>query len=138
MEDAYTIIHHLIIVFRVLQKHQFFVKKSKCSFGQQEIEYLGHLVSQNGVSTDPSKVQCKLDWPTPKTVLRGFLGLTGYYRRFVKDHGKIASPLTNLLKKDQFQWTNIAKQSFQTLKKAMTCTPVLALPDFTKGVFGCG
>jgi hypothetical protein len=83
---------------------------------------------------DPKKIEAMQDWPHPKTLksLRGFLGLIGYYRKFVKNYGKIAAPLTALLKKISFTWTPVTAQAFQTLKMAMCTTPVLALSDFTK------
>lgn len=81
---------------------------------------------------DPKKVDAVLHWPIPKSIkaLRGFLGLTGYYRKFVKDYGKIAKPLTDLLKKGAFNWSAAATESFNALKDALTHSPVLTLPDF--------
>jgi hypothetical protein len=94
---------------------------------------LGHLVGKDGIRVDPKKIEAMQDWPHPKTLksLRGFLGLIGYYHKFVNNYGKIAKPLTPLLKKNSFTWTPAATQAFQTLKMAMCTTPVLALLDFT-------
>jgi hypothetical protein len=91
--------YHLTVVLNILKNHQLFAKKSKCSFGCQEIEYLGHLISKNRVRADPKKNESMLNWPFPSTLksLRGFLGLTGYYRKFIKGYGSIAAPLTSLL-----------------------------------------
>jgi hypothetical protein len=125
---------HVDQVLSLLSQHQLFLKQSKCSFGASEVEYLGHLVGKDGVRVDPKKIEAIQDCLHPKNlkILRGFLGLTGYYRKFIKNYGKIAASLTALLKKNSFTWTPVAAQAFQTLKTAMCTTPVLALPDFTK------
>jgi hypothetical protein len=108
-------------VLHLLSQHQLFLKQFKCVFGASEVEYLGHLVGKDGVRVDPKNIEAMQDWSHPKTLkrLHGFLGLTGYYRKFVKNYGKIAAPLTALLKKNSFTWTPVVAQSFQTLKMAM-------------------
>jgi len=128
-------LQHVQLVFDLLRQHQFKVRLSKCSFAKNQLNYLGHVLSDQGVSTDPSKISDVKNWPTPTNVkeLRSFLGLTGYYRRFVRNFGMIAKPLTELLKKgNMFVWTPITDQAFQQLKAALISSLVLALPDFAQ------
>jgi hypothetical protein len=121
-------------VLHLLSQHQLFLKQSKCAFGASEVEYLVHLVGKASVRVDPKNIEAMKYWPHPKTlkILRGFLVITSYYCKFVKNYGKIAAPLTAHLKKNYFTWTLAVAQAFQTLNTAMCTTPVLALPDFTK------
>jgi hypothetical protein len=113
-------LQHVKIVFDQIRRHKLFVKQSKCIFGSTTVSYLGHIISSDGVAMDPDKVTEVDSWPTPKTLraLRGFLSLTGYYRKFIARYGDIARPLTALLKRDAFRWSLTAL--------------VLQLPDFDK------
>jgi len=106
----------------------------KCSFGEQRIHYLGHVIADGVVAMDTDKVSAVQAWPRPRSVkaLRGFLGLTGYYRRFINNYGIIAAPLTALLKREAFLWSSAATEAFDALKQALTTAPVLQLPDFDK------
>ena len=126
-------VQHLKQVLQLLRQHQWRVKESKCAFAQRSISYLGFVVSGNGVSTDQTKVQAVLEWPVPQSVkeLQGFLGLSGYYRKFVRNYGVISQPLTHLLRKNvPFIWSTTTQTAFEVLKKALTSALVLALPDF--------
>lgn len=133
-KDWKTHLLHLEEVLSLLSSHSLVANRKKCHFAQRAVEYLGHLITEEGVAVDPSKVASVIKWPQPKNVkgVRGFLGLTGYYRRFIKDYGKVARPLTELTKKDNFKWGEEAQQSFEALKEKLTTAPVLALPDFSK------
>ncbi|XP_060188484.1 uncharacterized mitochondrial protein AtMg00860-like [Lycium barbarum] len=105
---------HPEVVLHLLRQNQLFAKRSKCEFGQPQVEYLGHIIAGDGVNTDENKVVAMVDWPQPVTLkeLRGFLGLTGYYRKIIKNYAHISRPLTNLLKKGGFIWNPEATRSF--------------------------
>jgi len=127
-------LQHLRAVFDVLREHQLHLKRSKCAFASLSVQYLGHVISAEGVTMDSSKVEAVQAWPQPRSSrgLRGFLGLAGYYRRFIQNFGSIAAPLTQLLKQDAFQWPVAAEAAFAALKAALSDAPVLHLPDFSK------
>ncbi|WVZ76432.1 LOW QUALITY PROTEIN: hypothetical protein U9M48_024408 [Paspalum notatum var. saurae] len=126
---------HLRIVLTRLREHKLYAKFSKCAFWLKEVSFLGHILSKKGVAVDPSKVKDVLNWKQPETVtkIRSFLGLAGYYRRFIKDFSKTVKPMTSLTKKNaKYVWSSNCEEAFQTLKKLLTSAPVLAQPDVTK------
>jgi len=125
-------LQHLRAVLDVLREHRLHLKRSKCSFATSSVHYLGHVITAEGVAMDTTKVAAVQSWPQPRSArgLRGFLGLAGYYRRFIKDYGTIAAPLTQLLRKEGFRWSDTADAAFTALKAALCAAPVLHLPDF--------
>jgi hypothetical protein len=124
--------HHLWIVLGRLRAHQLYAKLSKCEFWLEKIAFLGHILTTEGREVDPSKVEVVSKWKQPSNVseVRSFLGMAGYYRRFIKGFSSIARPMTELLKKDnKFVWTLKCEESLQIIKQKLTTAPVLTLPD---------
>ncbi|OIT01913.1 putative mitochondrial protein [Nicotiana attenuata] len=121
-------------VFELVVRHQLYAKPSKCAFGVHEVEYLRHFISAKEVATDPIKISAVKQWPVPTTVkqLKGFLRLAGYSKRFIQVFGAICKPLNQLLRKDNFNWTDEAITAFEKLKNALATAPVLAMLDYTK------
>ncbi|KAI3736236.1 hypothetical protein L6452_15774 [Arctium lappa] len=123
---------HLWEMLEVLRKEKLFAKFSKCEFWLQEVQFLCHVVSKDGVKVDPTKIEAMMSWEpyTSPTEIQSFMGLVGYYRRFIQDFSKIASPLTSLTKKNvKFLWIEMQDQAFRTLKKKLCEAPILSLPD---------
>ena len=115
-----------------MRREKLYAKFSKCEFWLREVQFLGHVVSNEGIKVNPSKIEAVLNWDRPRTPteVRSFLGLAGYYRRFVQDFAKIATPLTKLTRKDEnFIWNERCEESFQELKTRLITAPVLALLD---------
>ncbi|WVZ84409.1 hypothetical protein U9M48_031446 [Paspalum notatum var. saurae] len=126
---------HLQIVLTRLREHKLYAKFSKYEFWLKEVSFLGHILSEKGVAVDPSKVECVLNWKQPETVteIQSFLGLAGYYRRFIKDFSKTAKPMTTLTKKNaKYSWSPNCEEALQSLKRSLTTAPVLAQPDVTR------
>jgi hypothetical protein len=123
---------HLHLVLQKLRDHKLYAKWSKCEFWLKQVAFLGHAISKGGISMDPRKVQDVLSWKAPTSVsnIRSFLGLAGYYRRFIEGFLNISKHMNELLKKDkQFEWTPACKASFQEMKKQLTTAPVLVMLD---------
>ncbi|GJU03462.1 putative reverse transcriptase domain-containing protein [Tanacetum coccineum] len=142
---------HLRIVLEILRQKKLYAKFSKCEFWLQQVAFLGHIVSADGIIMDPSKVEAITKWPRPTTVteVRSFLGLAGYYRCFVEGFSRLALPLTQLMRKgEKFVWTDERNESFEELKRRLVSAPILTLPsgsggfqiysDASKKGLGCG
>ena len=125
-------VQHLHKVLSVLRQNKLFAKMSKCYFCQPRVHFLGFIISGNGVEVDPAKVQAVTEWPVPQNLhdVRSFLGFVQFYRRFIAGLSGIATPLTELSKKDvQFVWSAACQKDFQTLKEKLTTAPILQLPS---------
>ncbi|KAI3770327.1 hypothetical protein L6452_01455 [Arctium lappa] len=123
---------HLREVLDVLIKERLYAKFSKCDFWLEEVQFLGHVVTRDGVKVDPSKIEVMMNWEPPKSPseIRSFLGLAGYYRRFIQDFSKIASSLTVLTRKNvKFDWTETQEKAFRILQKKLCEAPILSLPE---------
>jgi len=129
---------HLRTVFDKLRTNGLKLQPSKCHFGKTSLAFLGHIIGKDGIQPDPTKVSAIQQFPIPTnlTILRGFLGLASYYRRFVKDFAKKAAPLHQLMRKDQpFIWTEKCQEAFEQLKQHLISPPILIYPDFEKPFF---
>ncbi|WMV50137.1 hypothetical protein MTR67_043522 [Solanum verrucosum] len=127
---------HLRVVLQRLREEKLYAKYEKCEFWLKEVAFLGHVVSGDGIKVDPKKTDVIRNWPRPLTPsdIRSFLGLAGYYRRFVNGFSSIASPMTKLTqKKAKFEWTDECERSFQTLKDKLVSAPILSLPNGLEG-----
>ncbi|KAK1406229.1 hypothetical protein QVD17_41518 [Tagetes erecta] len=126
---------HLQLILELLKKEQLYAKFSKCDFWIREVQFLGHVVNESGIHVDPSKIESIKNWAPPKTPteIRQFLGLTGYYRRFIEGFSKIAQPLTALTHKGTvYQWGDQLEAAFQLLKQKLCSAPILSLPEGTE------
>ncbi|GJS70011.1 putative reverse transcriptase domain-containing protein [Tanacetum coccineum] len=123
---------HLKIILELLKKEELYAKFSKCEFWIPKVQFLGHVIDNKGIHVDPAKIESVKDWASPKTPteIRQFLGLAGYYRRFIEGFSKIAKPMTKLTqKKVKFEWGDKQEAAFQLLKQKLCTAPILALPE---------
>ena len=126
---------HVRKTLEILRQHHLYAKVSKCSFFQSSVEYLGHVVSDKGLSPVPAKVQAVSNWKVPTNVseIRSFLGLAGYYHRFIPDFAETVAPLANLTRKHTpFTWFLREGEAFRALKTALQTAPFLLLADPTR------
>ncbi|GJS02344.1 putative reverse transcriptase domain-containing protein [Tanacetum coccineum] len=123
---------HLKLILELLKKEELYAKFSKCEFWIPKVQFLGHVIDSEGIHVDPAKIESIKDWTSPKspTEIRQFLGLAGYYRRFIEGFSKIAKPMTKLTqKKVKFEWGDKQEAAFQLLKQKLCSAPILALPE---------
>ncbi|GKC45685.1 putative reverse transcriptase domain-containing protein [Tanacetum coccineum] len=123
---------HLRLILKLLKEEKLYAKFSKCEFWLSKVQFLGHVIDSEGIHVDPAKIESIKDWASPKTPteIRQFLGLAGYYRRFIEGFSKIARPMTKLTQKSvKFDWGEKAEAAFQLLKQKLCSAPILALPE---------
>ncbi|KAJ3679581.1 hypothetical protein LUZ60_017592 [Juncus effusus] len=123
---------HLRVLLQTLLDHQLYAKFKKCEFWLPSVSFLGHVISKDGLSVDPKKIEAVVNWKPPMNVteVRSFLGLAGYYRHFVDGFAKIALPMSRLMRKDvKFVWDEKCQKSFEELKKKLVSAPVLVVPE---------
>ena len=141
---------HLRVVLQILRDHQLYAKLRKFEFWLTEVKFLGHVVSTSGVSVDPEKIKAVMSWERPKSVfeIHSFLGLTGYYRRFIENFSRLAAPMSRLTRKEvKCEWNDMCERAFQELKRRLTSAPILMVPkqgqrytvycDASKDGLGC-
>ena len=141
---------HLRINLQALREHKLYYKCSKCEFCLTEVRFLGHVVSTSSVSVDPKKVEAVMSWERPKSFFEifSFLGLVGYYKRFIEDFSQLAALVMRLTRKEvKFEWNDLCEKAFQELKKRLTTAPILIVPkrgqrysmyfDASKDGLGC-
>ena len=127
---------HMRVVLQILRENQLYAKFSKCQFLLDSVAFFGHVISAEGVYVDPQNIEAIVNWkpPTNVTEIRSFLGLAGYYRKFVEGFSKLAAPLTKLTRKEEtFVWSEACQQSFDELKRKLTSAPVLTFPSGQDG-----
>ncbi|GJW80848.1 putative reverse transcriptase domain-containing protein [Tanacetum coccineum] len=123
---------HLNLILELLKNEELYAKFLKCEFWLSKVQFLGHVIDSEGIHVDPTKIESIKDWASPKTPtkIRQFLGLTGYYRRFIEGFSKITKPMTKLTQKNvMFDWSEKAEAAFQLLKQKLCSAPILALPE---------
>ena len=128
---------HLRQVLQILREKELYANPSKCEFWHEEVKFLGHVISKEGIAVDPAKVETVLAWEQPKTAteIRSFVGLAGYYRRFIKGFSRIVGPLTQLTRKDQpFAWTEECRKRRVGVSMEDVSTEKLAATTYTEGV----
>ncbi|GAB2272865.1 hypothetical protein Dimus_038995 [Dionaea muscipula] len=127
---------HLRIILQTMREHRLFGKAGKCEFWLRQVKFIGHVISEEGIVVDSSKVATVMEWERPRSVfeIRSFLGLDGYYRRFIKDFSKLANPMTRLTcKAVKFDWDDKCERAFQELKVRLTSAPILTIPERGRG-----
>ena len=133
--DLQTHVGHLTKILDVLRKNKLYCKLSKCTFAQTEVEFCGFLVSKKGIRTHPEKIQLIQNWPVPKEIsdLKSFLGLCGFYQRFIPRYAALIACLTSLYKRNaQWKWTQTEDLAFSTVKKELASAVSLTYPDFSQ------